>query len=71
MYVLVYCKLVLIFNRIVSSDYDISDIRLTGGLESNTGYVQVKMNDMWGYVCARQTCTPGQCDVICRTLGYS
>jgi len=45
---------VLIFKRIVSSDYDISDIRLTGGLESNTGYVQVKMNDRLG-VCMCST----------------
>lgn len=52
-------------------EYKFSDIRLIGGLAVHQGYVQVKMNDRYGYVCGHYAYKYQEdSDAICRSLGY-
>mgnify|MGYP002153704427 CR=1 FL=1 len=62
--------LFLVFICAILTEQEYSDIRLVGGLDEHQGYVQVKVNNEFGFLCGTTDKTSSKRDLMCKSLGY-
>ena len=46
-------------------------VRLRGGNQPYSGYLEVNYSDEWGFVCDSGSWTVAEANIVCKQLGFS
>ena len=46
-------------------------MRLRGGVQPYSGYLEVSYSDEWGFVCDSGSWTMAEANIVCKQLGFS
>ena len=46
-------------------------VRLRGGVQPYTGYLEISYSNEWGFVCDSGSWTMEEANVVCKQLGFS